>query len=377
MTPTVAPQTAIECSADEGFSAWLCQSGGCLAISTYQAGKVCMIGWNGRQVTMLPRDFEKPMGLAVDDRRLAIACRYHVHLLANDPRLAHDYVSGQPGRYEGLYLPRASYFTGELNIHDVAYGADNLWLVATRFSCLAGLSQDFGFVPKWKPSFVSDIVPEDRCHLNGLAMRDRKPAFVTALGESDVVGGWRDGKSGGGIIMDIESNEVVHRGLSMPHSPRWHADHLWVLNSGCGELTRLDLTSGKTDVIATLQGYLRGLCFVDDYAVVGLCQIRERHIFGGLPIQQRFKKLLCAVAVVELSTGNCIGLLEFTSGCEELYDIQFLPSLRHTSILNPRKEAIHQAVTAPDCSYWLRPDAEIRTAAGQGRTSGGSHLGRL
>ena len=182
----------IACSASEAFSAWLAAARGSLAITTYQAGKVALVASSGGRVTLLLRQFEKPLGLAAEGNRLALACRHEVQILANAPLLARDYLEDQPGRYDALFLPRVSYYTGDINTHDVAWGREGLWIVAARFSCLAALSKDFSFVPRWQPKFISTVAPEDRCHLNGLAMRDGRPAFVTALGESDAVGGWRD-----------------------------------------------------------------------------------------------------------------------------------------------------------------------------------------
>jgi uncharacterized protein (TIGR03032 family) len=252
-------------------------------------------------------------------------------------------------------LPRVAHFTGDLNIHDLAYGRDGLWVVNTRFSCLAVLSAEFSFVPRWRPKFVSQTAPEDRCHLNGLAMVEGRPKYATALGETDTPGGWRENKAMGGVLIDVDANEVVLHGLSMPHSPRWHDGRLYVLNSGTGELWRVEPHDGTYDVVCALPGYLRGLCFVGRFALVGLSQIRERHIFGGMPVQQNAGPLKCGVAVVDTQSGQSIGMFEFTSGVEEIYDVQFLPGTRRPMILNLDKEATRQAFTAPEFSYWLRP----------------------
>lgn len=349
------PGEPVSCQADEGFQHWLSLSGGAIAVTTYQAGKVLMVGWNGQQVTMLLRQFSKPMGMAVMGDRIALATQHEVVLFANAKPLAHDYLEQQPGRYDTLYLPRAAYYTGDLNIHDMGFGQGRLWMVNTRFSCLASLSTDYSFVPEWRPSFISDLAPEDRCHLNGLAMVGDRPKYVTALGETNEVGGWRENKAKGGIVIDVDTNEVIHRGLSMPHSPQWYEGALWVLNSGAGELCRIDVQKGDRTVICALPGFGRGLCFVGDYALMGLCQIRERHIFGGLPVQERFAQLLCGVAIVNIRTGDQVGLLKFDSGCRELYDVKFLPGMLRPTILNLDKPAVREAFTAPEVAYWLRP----------------------
>jgi len=64
------------------------------------------------------------------------------------------------------------------------------------------------------------VVPEDRCHLNGLAVVDGQPKYVTALGTTDTPGGWRERKADGGVLLDVESGETLIDNLSMPHSPR-------------------------------------------------------------------------------------------------------------------------------------------------------------
>lgn len=344
----------IGCELTGDFAEWLATSGGSLAITTYQAGKVVLVGWDGRQVTVLPRQFEKPMGLAVAADRMALATRHEVSLFANAQQLAHNYLENQPGLYDGLFLPRATYSTGDLNVHDLAFGDDGLWIVATRFCCLAMCSERFSFEPKWRPPFLTDTVPEDRCHLNGLAMVDGRPAYVTALGATNCVGGWRAGKATGGIVMRVLDGAIVQRGLAMPHSPRSHGDRLWVLNSGAGELWRIDPADGSRDVVCALPGYLRGLAMVGDAALVGLCQIREQHIFGGLPVQQKFAKLQCGVALVDIRSGNQRGMLRFTSGAQELFEVCFIPRLRRPTLLNRDKPAVREAFTAPDFSYWLR-----------------------
>lgn len=357
--PGINDQVRVESAVSEGFSEWISRVDGTLVVSTYQAGKVAMIGWDGRRVNQLMRQFDKPLGLAVHGRQIVLATRNDVTLFADAPLLAEHYLEGEPGRYDALFLPRVTYHTGDLNTHDVAFQGDDVILVNTRFSCLARLSAVYNFTPFWRPSFVSDLVPEDRCHLNGLAMRDGRPAYVTALGTTNAPGAWRANKAQGGVLLDVASGQVIRDGLSMPHSPRWYNDRLWVLNSGTGELWIVDPANGHADVVCALPGYLRGLCFAGPYAVIGLSKIREKHIFGGLPVQKRCGQLLCGLVVVDLRSGAQVGMFEYTVGCEELYDIQFLPGLRRPMILNLEKAGAREAMTNPDCSFWLRPSAEI------------------
>jgi uncharacterized protein (TIGR03032 family) len=182
---------------------------------------------------------------------------------------------------------------------------------------------------------------------------------VTALGTTDAAGGWREKKADGGVLIDVQSSEIILRGLSMPHSPRWYDNRLWLLNSGAGELLTVDPANGRRETVCVLPGYLRGLTFVGPYALIGLCKIREKHIFGGLPVQQKNEKLPCGIAIVDLRTGREAGFFEFTEGCEELFEIQFLPGIRRPMILNLEKPQTRLAVCNPDSAYWLRPSSEI------------------
>ena len=132
-------------------------------------------------------------------------------------------------------MPQVGYTTGDLDIHDVAVdAAGRPVFVATLFGCLATTSETHSFTPLWRPPFISKLAAEDRCHLNGLAMRDGAPAYVRAVAATDVADGWREHRRDGGVVIDVATNEIVCRGLSMPHSPRLHDGTLYVLNSGTG-----------------------------------------------------------------------------------------------------------------------------------------------
>ena len=360
-----APEKVIRCSVDEGFARWIAGASGSVVITTYQAGRAVLVGWNGKEVTVLPRALPKPMGMATDGTTMAMACKNEVILFVNSAVLAPHYPEEGCGKYDALYLPRVTHVTGDLNIHDMAFGTQGLWIVNTRFSCLSLLSRSFSFEPSWQPPFVSRLVPEDRCHLNGLAMLDGVPKYVTALATTDEPGAWRACKTDGGVVIDVESGQCSLTGLCMPHSPRRYDGKWWMLNSGLGELCVMDPETGEYEVVCRLPGYARGLCFAGHHAVVGLSKIRSSHAFEGLPVQDHFDELLCGAAVVDLQAGENLGVFKFTDGCDELYDVQFLSGVARPSILNTSNEATYRAVTAPQFAYWLyETDKEEKSAAG-------------
>jgi uncharacterized protein (TIGR03032 family) len=217
----------------------------------------------------------------------------------------------------------------------MAWAGNELWVVNTLFSCLCTLHPDYSFVPRWQPPFVSALAPEDRCHLNGLAMLDGKPKYVTAMAESDTPGGWRPRKVETGCLIDVESGQALARGFAMPHSPRAHLGHVWLLDSGRGSLVRVDPASGKVDTVARFPGYTRGLAMIGKLAFVGLSRIRETSTFGGVPIAENRQRLKCGVGVVDLQTGRLVGQLEFTSGVDEIFDVSLLVGARCTAMRGP------------------------------------------
>jgi uncharacterized protein (TIGR03032 family) len=237
------------------------------------------------------------------------------------------------GRHDRCWLPRSSVVTGAIQCHEIVWGrtADgqpDLWIVNTLFSCLAGLDPDHSFVPRWRPPFVTALAPQDRCHLNGLAMRNGLPAYVTVMAASDEPGGWRRQRNDSGAVLDVPSGEAVTTGLSMPHSPRWHEGSLYVLNSGMGRLERVDLSSGHREPVAAVPGYARGLAIHGDLAFVGLSRIRETAIFGGAPIAAYHEQLKCGVGVIDLTSGETIATLQFANAVEEIFDVQVVPGAR-------------------------------------------------
>ncbi len=224
------------------FPEFLNQLGSSLLVSTYQTGKLICARHDAGQLNTHFRDFPRPMGLAVAPGRIAIGTRAEVLDYRNFPAVAPK-IEPQ-GKHDACYLPRNKHFTGDIRIHEIEFAQGELWMVATNFSCLATLDAEHSFVPRWKPPFISQLASEDRCHLNGLCVIDDEPRYVTALGETDVAGGWRENKASGGVLIDIESGETVLRGLSMPHSPRWYDGRMWVLESGKGTISVADLDDG-------------------------------------------------------------------------------------------------------------------------------------
>jgi uncharacterized protein (TIGR03032 family) len=225
------------------------------------------------------------------------------------------------GRIDACYMPRRGHTTGDIRIHDLGYDADGeLWAVATRFSCLVKFDRENSFAPQWRPQFISGLSADDRCHLNGLAMVEGRPKYVTVLGMTDTPNGWREDKAAGGAILDIDGGAPITVGLSMPHSPRWHNNKLWVLESGRGALCTVDIETGERETITILPGFTRGLSFVGNIAFIGLSKVRET-VFDGLPITQADTPRECGVWAVDINTGEVVGFMRFEGSVTELFEV--------------------------------------------------------
>lgn len=323
-------QTTI--STSRGFVDFLVTNRLSLALTSYQTGQLMLIGplLDGR-LSVFQRNFVRAMGLTATPQSIHIAAIAQIWRLENV--LGPGQLANQQSlHYERLYVPRAAYTTGDVDAHELALdGKDRLIFVNTKYSCLATLDPVHSFKPLWKPSFISKLAPEDRCHLNGLAMKEGAPKYVTAVSRCDVVDGWRERRHEGGILIDVETDRVVTEDLSMPHSPRLNAGTLWVLDSGRGFLCRVDGKSGKTEQVAFCPGFARGLSFWRGYALVGTSLPRDG-AFKGLELEDNVKardgEPRCGAYIVDTRNGDILHWIRFEGAVRELFDAAFIPGVR-------------------------------------------------
>lgn len=336
-----------------------------LAFTTYQTNRLFLLGVkpDGR-LSAFERLFDRAMGLYATSERLYMSSRYQLWQFDNalEPGELHN-------GYDRLYVPRIGYTTGDLDIHDIAVvptlsqdtlDGDKVIFVNTLFSCLATLSDRYSFTPLWQPPFISKLAAEDRCHLNGLAIVEGQPRYVTAISQSDVAAGWRERRQNGGCVVDVQSNQVILTGLSMPHSPRFYPapsphtgemtqGRLWLLNSGTGEFGYVDTERGAFEPVAFCPGYLRGMAFWGKFAIVGLSKPRRNKTFSGLALDELLAAHdaapRCGLMVIDLHSGDIAHWLELEGVVEELYDVAVLPAVRRPMSLGFRTEEICRLLT--------------------------------
>jgi uncharacterized protein (TIGR03032 family) len=310
---------------------------------------VVSIGTFQGQLQVSFSHFQQAMGVTRTSSGIAIGCQQNVWSLPANRAIASRLPPEE--QHDIAFLARSCHQTGPLMIHDLAWAGDQLWLVNTLFNCLVTVDQHWSFVPQWKPPFIDEITPEDRCHLNGVAIAEdgSAPLWATALAATNEDQGWREQKATGGCLLHVPSGDLALQGLCMPHSPRLHQEQLYLLNSGQGTLVQVDSSRGEARSVAQLPGFTRGLDCYAGHAFVGLSQIRETAVFGDLPLQESNQELRCGVAMVDLSSGNVEGMLWFRSGVEEVFAVTVLPGYRNPVVIGPDTQTDHTK------TIWLVP----------------------
>ena len=324
----------IRCSHSESLPALLAQLQVSILISTYQTGHLVVVAAREGRLVLTFHQFERAMGIAVKPGTIAVCTRKEVWFLRNAPDIA---TKLQPlGHFDACFLARTAHFTGDIEAHESAWVGDEFWIVNTLFSCLAALHPYYSFAPRWRPPFVSALRPEDRCHLNGMAVVDGKPRFVTALAETDSPAAWRPVKHNGGCLIEVPNGRMLARGLALPHSPRVDGNQVLFLHSGQGELAVADPVTGRVTAVASLPGVARGLALHGGFAFIGLS--RARPTLEGVPVVARRDELRCGLWVVNLQTGAVSAHLEFSKGVEEIFDVQVLPGIGFPYLSGPSAE---------------------------------------
>lgn len=348
-----ADASKVEYSVSSGLAARLLSTQMSLAFTSYQSGLLYFIGLNhDNGINIHQAAMPKPMGICrSDDGGLLLSCGYQImrfeNVLRDDQRINHV--------FDACYVPRLVHVTGALDAHDVGIDADNRPLfINTRFNCLATVSNRHSFEMVWKPPFISKLADGDFCHLNGLAMDGGKPRYATSVSRSNTIDGWRDRRADGGVVIDIESGDIICEGLSMPHSPRMHNGKLWLMNSGTGEFGHIEIGAkgkGTFKPVAFCPGFLRGLAFHKGFAFVGLSKPRYKR-FEGLALDQKLKDAdsepWCGIQIIDLKNGQCVDWLRIDGAVSELYDLEILPGHRCPMAIAPQSNEAAQLITLPD-----------------------------
>lgn len=316
-------------SCSPGITVWMNRNRVSLAFTSYQSGRLYLLGSDQKgRLSFHERIYQRAMGIVADGQRLFMGGLYQIWRFENVLR------EGQTanGMFDRCYVPRNAQFTGAVDIHELGLRQDGgVVFINSRYNSLCAPSSTHSFKVIWKPPFISQVVPEDRCHLNGLAMKDGQPKYATAVCRSDTIDGWRDRRHDGGVVIDIETDEIVCEGLSMPHSPRWADGKLWVLNSGTGHLGTVDFDTRQFVPKIFCPGFLRGLAIKGHYAAVGLSKPRYAR-FDGLDLQKNLElkdsQAWCGVQILDLRTGTVVEWVRLDGPVTELFDVALIEGVK-------------------------------------------------
>ena len=331
---------------------------GCtLAISVYMADRVVLVSAEGGRLFVYACPFSRPMGMAIrrgnDEVRIAIATFQELVVLADAPLLA-PALPGHPDEYRHLLVPRATIYTGDIDAHDLVWLGDRLFVANTRFSCIAEIDARNSFMPVWQPPFITRLMPEDRCHLNGLAAANNAIVYATALGSTDVARAWTEARQTGGVLLAVPGGAPVLEGLCLPHSPRVFDDRLYVLESGTGRALEVDVERRAARTLVELPGFTRGLDRLGDILFVGTSRVRQRP-GAALPVAERHGELVCGIAAIDRKAGRVLGWLRFDDPLEEIFDVRVLPKIRRGAMLGVDSEMHRRALVLPGRAFWGEP----------------------
>lgn len=331
------------------FAGWLKEAGGSLVFTARRLGKVFTVGLNDNDdVAFFERSYPDPAGLSVQNQTLIMADKFRIWRFENaiTPNTQHPFEG-----FDAVYVSEMMYRTGNQDTHEIGVLKNGMIAFAsTRMNCVGGCAVSHAIVPLWKPSFIPEIVYEDRCHLNGLAMDDGAVKYVTALSQTNSFEGWRDVRADGGVLIDVSTGEIILDDLSMPHSPRLHKGALWLVNSGAGEIGTVDRVNNIFTARAHIPGFARGLQFVGDTAITTTSKLRESKSFQDLPLEKKLKDAgqndECGLFVFDTLSGDILHSITVENDTiEEIYDVAFVPGIKHMMIAGLNDELSEQLIT--------------------------------
>ncbi|PIQ15744.1 MAG: TIGR03032 family protein [Flavobacteriales bacterium CG18_big_fil_WC_8_21_14_2_50_32_9] len=311
---------------------------------------------DNEHLTTLPRTFQKPMGIAIKDDRMAISLKDEVIVFQNSRELATFYPNKQ-NTYDSLWLPRTTYYTGLVDLHDIDFGDDGIYAINTSFSCICKIDGEFNFTPVWKPPFINEIIPGDLCHLNGMVVLNGKPKYVTALGTTNTPQGWKENIVHGGVLMDVEKNEIVLNGLSMPHSPKIYNNELYLLMSASGEFIKVNLETKSYQTLKKFEGFCRGLSFYKDFAFIGFSKLRKNSsTFAKLSFSD--KANFSGIKIIHMPTNAEVGEIIYETSVDEIYEVIVLENMIRPNILNTIDDVHKLSLATPSTTYWAKKEEQ-------------------
>jgi uncharacterized protein (TIGR03032 family) len=360
LDPACIDRVVQETIADRSFIE-LIQQANISLVAALRPGAIACFGARDGALTVSCTPVPRPLGLATDGTRLAIGTYREIVVCAPSSRLA-PHVPNRPNHHDVVYVPVSSFRTGECMVHDMALDGPSVVFANTQFSCLARADGLSSFRALWQPKFITQLLPQDRCHLNSFATDGRRIRYATAFAACDTPTGYRAMPLDSGVIIDVEANAVVASGLIRPHSVRLINNELYVLNSAAGEVMRVDIEGRRSTTLASLPGFTRGLRAHGEVLFVGLSTLRATAQSLNLPLSGRRDTLIAGIAALDRATGRVLGMLRLASGVEELFDFVLLPNVRQALVMPQEVDATHIGIETEFGSFWMAAAGDLRPA---------------
>ena len=342
---------------DKALTHHLWSSASSLAITIGPDG-LLLLGATGPETPQLEhRIFQNAFAVDYHSGQLAVSHKKGITVYRNSPKMAPIHPE-KPHVHDAYFSSLVTFHTGDCLIHDIVITPAGLVVANTRFSTVCLLDGRYNINPIWYPDFISMPAPEDRCHLNGIAIEGEKLAYATTFGPYDTEGGWRGMREFNGLLIDVQNKRNLVTGLSMPHSPRLHDGHLFVCESGHGAVHEVDRQTGEMRTVVRLPGLTRGLAFQDQTMFVGMSTQRGSSSLPALPIVQGGLPLMAGVSAVDLQSGALKGTLQILDPGREVLDVKVLPGIRNAGIEDVGDMEAFHAVEGPNSGHWIKSIAK-------------------
>jgi hypothetical protein len=84
----------------------------------------------------------------------------------------------------------------------------------------------------------------------------------------------------------------------------------------------------------------------------------------GVPLAEHRNELKCGVAAVDLGSGQLVGLLEFQTAVEEIFDVQLMRGIHFPEVIGFQHEDIQHTFVVPPSAVGPERDAGLRETRG-------------
>ncbi len=296
-----------------------------IAVTSYDCQRLIVFRQKNDSIDTLLVPVARPRGLAIDGNKLTVAAYTEVINYYRHDQLQTSELNQLGDGVDSVFLPRNTHITGEINVHDLAWGEGGLWMVNSRFSCICTLQPDLSFKPQWWPKFLKGPTGDGAAHLNCMAMRDGKPAYATCFGAFAEGRSWREESDlSTGLLIDIQTDQIVLEGLCMPHSPKLYKDKVYLCNSGHGTVMCYDPQTKTAETVLQVQGFTRALTFYQDYMIVCCSKFRHSERAAPLPVALKYKESHAGIYIVDMSNLSIVAFCRFDGDVSQLYDVAII-----------------------------------------------------